>query len=163
MRAVLRVAVAVPLAVLLAACGDDEFLPDAHVRADAGLDAAPLPVELGTGALFFEPLVDGTTVPIIMGPQGGYHVWAAIRVGDGALDQVTVDLRGSFEDDGSPVGMSSRFAVVLLPSGAVREAAGLRQFIEDPAVAHGRRIAIHIDLEAADGRRGADDMVVVAE
>lgn len=35
--------------------------------------------EVGTGESTFEPLDEGATVPLIHGPQGGYHVWLGVR------------------------------------------------------------------------------------
>lgn len=34
--------------------------------------------EVGTGELCFERLSAGQTIPVISGPQGGYHLWAAV-------------------------------------------------------------------------------------
>ena len=33
--------------------------------------------EIGTGEKCFEPLADGDEIPLMSGPQGGYHVWLA--------------------------------------------------------------------------------------
>lgn len=38
--------------------------------------------ELGTGELCFERLSAGQTLPVIAGPQGGYHLWAAALCAD---------------------------------------------------------------------------------
>ena len=40
----------------------------------------PASVELGQGQNAFGPLVDGQTVQVERGPQGGYHVWLAVQV-----------------------------------------------------------------------------------
>ena len=45
----------------------------------------PPAVELGTGLTTFAPLTDGDRVTIIMGPQGGYHVWGAARTANLAM------------------------------------------------------------------------------
>lgn len=44
----------------LAACGDDP-------------PSGPGVIEIGTGALDFEPLTEGQELGIVAGPQGGYH------------------------------------------------------------------------------------------
>src|SRR5262245_60155407 len=36
--------------------------------------------EVGTGAEAFETLVQGATVPLNRGPQGGTHIWFSARV-----------------------------------------------------------------------------------
>lgn len=43
---------------------------------------SPAVFELGTGEACFERLTAGQVVPEIQGPQGGFHVWAAIGCGD---------------------------------------------------------------------------------
>jgi hypothetical protein len=38
-------------------------------------------VQIGTGTQSWAPLTDGQTLRIAMGPQGGYHLWGALRAG----------------------------------------------------------------------------------
>lgn len=40
----------------------------------------PPGVQLGTGDLDFEPLVDGQDVYVVQGPQGGYHILGSARL-----------------------------------------------------------------------------------
>lgn len=51
------------------------------VCADPGAPA----VELGQGAVTFEPVVDGGTFWFVQGPQGGWHVYGAARTTDLAV------------------------------------------------------------------------------
>jgi hypothetical protein len=53
--------------------GGDEQLPS-----PCGVLESPPAFAIGTGEICYEPLVDGQVVPHITGPQGGYHVWAAV-------------------------------------------------------------------------------------
>ncbi|MBL9025852.1 MAG: hypothetical protein JNL21_26895 [Myxococcales bacterium] len=63
--------------------------------------------EIGTGERCFEPLVSDQEVPLMQGPQGGYHVWLAVGCNDcpdnptlvwGALDPATgATLEGTYE------------------------------------------------------------------
>ena len=43
-------------------------------------DDAPLLIELGTGEWEWEPISDGGELPVIQGPQGGFHFLASVRV-----------------------------------------------------------------------------------
>lgn len=52
---------------------------DTCVGVDAGEPVMPT-IELGTGELEFEPMVDGQDLEFILGPQGGYHFLASMRV-----------------------------------------------------------------------------------
>ncbi|MSP59975.1 MAG: hypothetical protein EXR72_06475 [Myxococcales bacterium] len=58
----------VALIGLLAACG-----PAPHTY------PGPPEVTLGTGVTTFVPVGEGADVPIIMGIQGGYHIWGSVR------------------------------------------------------------------------------------
>ena len=60
---------AVSLIVLLAGCGPN--LPASY--------PGPPDVQLGTGYQQFVAISDGDAVPIIMGLQGGFHVWGSVR------------------------------------------------------------------------------------
>jgi hypothetical protein len=73
-----RTAALVALCVLLAACGEEVEGSDAGPGADAGPVEAT--AELGTGDTEFEPLSDGDDLAYILGPQGGYHFLASVRV-----------------------------------------------------------------------------------
>ncbi len=56
------------LAILLAACGgtDEPMEP-------------PMAV-IGAGEQAFAPLSDGAVAPVILGPQGGYHIIGSVRI-----------------------------------------------------------------------------------
>lgn len=56
-------------------------------EAPASCDPPPSPeaFEIGTGEVCFERLEAGQVVPLVQGPQGGFHVWVAMScVGCGA-------------------------------------------------------------------------------
>lgn len=65
--------------------------------------------EIGTGEKCFEPVADGDEVPLMSGPQGGYHVWLATGCTDcgtvvhmkyGAHDPATnMPLAGSYDGE----------------------------------------------------------------
>lgn len=42
--------------------------------------SGPTSIDVGTGQFQFEPVEEGEKLPIVAGPQGGYHVWLAVRV-----------------------------------------------------------------------------------
>src|SRR4051794_36949910 len=56
-----------------------------------GAAATPAPIcVLGGGVLAFVPEHDGDTVPIIHGPQGGYHVWGSVLAHGVRFDRVEI-------------------------------------------------------------------------
>jgi hypothetical protein len=69
---------------------------------DSGQDA-PLAAVLGTGEWEWEDLADGDEIPVIMGPQGGYHLLASVRVSG--------ILAGDAKDLSDPNNPTTSFAV----------------------------------------------------
>jgi len=73
--------------LLLASCsGPSSERDSATDSATTALDADVDPVcdetpaiYIGTGEEAFEPLSEGDEVPIISGPQGGWHIWQSIE------------------------------------------------------------------------------------
>lgn len=73
--------------------------------------------EVGTGEPCFLAIEDGTVVPLIGGPQGGYHIWLGVRCRDcGAYETVTFGVRDPATD--TFVNGSSQTAVLELEQGA---------------------------------------------
>ena len=80
-----------PETCVAAACRDPYVAPEeleafapgwASAYADAcrPLDAGAPVVSIGRGIDAYAPLEDGDAVPIEAGPQGGYHMWLALRM-----------------------------------------------------------------------------------
>lgn len=65
-------------ALLLSACGSSESnSPDLCDPPDS-----PADFEVGTGEKCFERLAAEAEIPLIRGPQGGYHLWLAVGCAD---------------------------------------------------------------------------------
>ena len=65
--------------LFLSACGQSETGPEAD-PCDPPSD--PAPYEVGTGEKCFERLAAEADIPLINGPQGGYHLWLAVGCED---------------------------------------------------------------------------------
>lgn len=116
-------------------------------------------VEVGTGFIEFEELADGQEVDLAYGPQGGFHIWTAVRVRDVTVGEAQINLLSRYED-GTSAGPPSRVAVPLVEGpGGTRAVTGLRNFIGDAAGARGKRIifARRGDRVGATARRGRED------
>jgi hypothetical protein len=149
-----------------AGCDAPETLPrddGAVIDANPLLpDAAQLTVELGTGATEFTPVTDGEMVDLVLGPQGGYHIWTAVRVHDPAIDRALVNVTATFEDDGQFAGAPIGILVPLdLSPEGTRCYAGLTSFIDSPAAASGRRVVLSLTVMTNTGGSGRDERVVV--
>jgi hypothetical protein len=88
-------------------------------------DLGPLLVELGTGEWEWEPLEAGGEIPVIQGPQGGFHLLGSVRVSGieaGSADDLSDPLNPtttfSVWVDGENIAPSSRFVQGLDESSA---------------------------------------------
>ena len=108
------------LLVVVGLCGcggplqDDASIVDASAVAldgslsDAGsetFDPRPaLVLEVGTGDRVFTPVHDGDSVNITLGPQGGYHIWTAVRLHHGEVSRVRATITARLESTGAFMG-----------------------------------------------------------
>jgi hypothetical protein len=99
-------------------------------RVDAGGDSTDgaepvLPtLELGTGFNQFAPLTCGDSLNIIQGPQGGFHLWAALRT-HGLSSETTWSLVCTFERDGSRLAEARYVDRFVLASGDALDYPGI--------------------------------------
>lgn len=181
-------ALALPFAALLAGCGDGDPAPapdgstppppaDAAAPADAApgpADADPDPrpdgstpsgafVEIGTGARRYEPLEAGEQIPIIAGPQGGFHVWGGFR-GDGFDDS---DVRIVFELAlGGETYARADYTEFSLPPGArggydYAAVAVVYDQNSDVQTTSGEMMTLRLTVESADGQVLTDTIEIV--
>jgi hypothetical protein len=144
----LRTVRSLPLALLLTACSPPPLIT----------------CEIGTGATTFESLTPGEPVDVILGPQGGHHLWTAVRVkGDPNLDRIQVVMSGTVDDTGAMMGPGAIVPAVLMPDPTLpgtRSAAGMTNFVDHPTDLHGMSVTMHIDAATVDGRRCSDQQTV---
>jgi hypothetical protein len=128
-------------------------------QSDAGNTATVPDLEVGTGTSAFEPLTDGQSVSIIFGPQGGYHVWAALRLKKSfAPERVEVHarlLQGSAElsDNG--------YLLNLVDAGDRYEWYGLQALVPDPAAIDGQPVTVRLEVKDQSGKSASAEVRVV--
>lgn len=108
--------------------------PDAGPEnCDAAASSEGMALEVGTGQTEFEPLQTRDSIPITYGPQGGTHLWIALRV-RGAEEVSPVQLQVRSPDGIRVFGAQSAVTVNLGPTDndGWRERAGLFGFLDDP-------------------------------
>lgn len=144
------------------ACSSSEPDPT-FVLAEVPSTPPTLTVEVGTGAITFVPLAENDPVDLTYGPQGGFHIWTAVRIKNTTAPSVQVNLRAVL-DDGTLAGPPSRAAgrLEVQPDGT-RVAAGLRNFIENSAEKRGRHITLKAEVVAADKSHGAGEKTVLVK
>ncbi len=117
--------------------------------------------EVGTGRFAFEPVRDGDDVPIIFGPQGGYHVWGSARVrGAGASDAV---LRYMLRRPATAAISVVEARMRLSPVGDAdgwSEALGATVFVPVPSDIEGQLVSLHVEVVLDDGRRCTSDRTI---
>lgn len=77
---------ALPASVAVAVACSSSASNEANTAGAGGIScsdpSSPKTYELGTGEACFERLTAGQTIPVMNGPQGGYHLWTAIGCSD---------------------------------------------------------------------------------
>lgn len=143
-----------PLLYLLFAVGCREEAGAADAAGDvARVDCS---IVIGTGAARFEAVESGQVLSVVMGPQGGYHVFVAVRA-RGVSGDVYVDNEVVRASDGVVVG-GGRACVRLTPAsgdGSAAEASGLLAIFDEPDLAAFRGEGMPITIRARL-RAGAD-------
>lgn len=149
------------VAVALTSCGGTNGATAAEL-VDVPDTPPTFAVEIGTGTIEFEELTDGHEVDVTYGPQGGFHIWTAVRVHDVTVGEAQINLLSRYED-GTSAGPPSRVAMPLVEGpGGVRTVTGLRNFIGDAAQARGKRIILRVEVVAAGERHGEAEKLVTA-
>ncbi|WP_437911314.1 hypothetical protein WME73_26235 [Sorangium sp. So ce302] len=89
----------------------------------------PAVFEIGTGETCFESIEEGATLPVMAGPQGGYHLWFAVGCSDcGTRVRVRYSVKDPATGDMFPPGVPQEGMVELLP-GEFPHAFGLIAFL----------------------------------
>jgi hypothetical protein len=141
----------------------------------AACSAVEPAVQIGSGEVEFEPLVDGGEVTVVRGPQGGYHFFGSVLVA-GIDPGDLLDLR----DPSNPITSFQVFdgETALAPNASFRQ--GLDEStvegwshqmvgrlvvldIADDDEINGREVRFEVTVEAADGTIVTDarDLTVV--
>lgn len=135
-------------------CGSgspSEPASDAGAAGAGGVGSGPH-VALGTGREVFEEVAEDGHVPLIMGLQGGYHVWTSFLVYDLAAEVVRMELSTRWDGvDGSQeqnAGNVSLHPVVDGAGNAALASLGWPMSIFSPTCANGQRLLL--DLRVID-------------
>jgi hypothetical protein len=138
----------------------------AHFSACGGSEPEPEPeppepmVLVGTGVTAFEAveMLDG--VPLIAGPQGGYHLWLSVQCQD-LGPHVIIDYGVRDTDTGERLTFEGLFyAVDLVPAGKWMQWTAMPGFLEPPFEKEnyfGRNVTLWAHVEDEDGVSGSDE------
>jgi hypothetical protein len=123
-------------------------------EAPAATAAAPS-CELGTGASSFIAVHDGDRVPIIFGPQGGYHVWGSVRAKGLSSKRVVLRYRLTAASGVMLDPVSVVVDLAPAPDGGdagLSQSVGTRVFVQDPAAIRETTVAMSVTATDPEGR-----------
>ena len=146
------------LAVACAACGTVK----GGGPPDSG-GAGPR-IEVGTGTASFVALNDGDEVAIVKGPQGGYHIWGAIR-SDGVLDPKGLEVHYFVLDGatGAEIQGDNAYRLTLVKNGPYDEWYGMIGFLGSsvPANVQGLPTVMKLTVKDSRGLTASDERRVI--
>jgi hypothetical protein len=165
---------AAPLTCIGGSCAD-AFVPPEKLEeyaqgwGNGGADACkgigqPPVVEVGAGQADYLPTMDGDVAQVEAGPQGGYHVWIAIRVRGVRQSSSVTTVTGSIASLGYEI---APYAVVFTfePSeGGACELFGLRFRLDDKdhpvSALLGQDLHVDVSVKDTDGTVGEGSRIV---
>ena len=101
--------------------------------------------EVGTGSDTFVSILEGATIAVVCGPQGGQHIWTAIRTQGLDTQAAHVSLRIRFDDGSTPTAVvcgQQLDGVTLFQRDGWSEVAGVICYVPDPEAVHGKRLRL---------------------
>jgi hypothetical protein len=153
----LNAALGLAMALTCGACGESAPSPE-----DCTPPAETPEFAIGTGELCFAPLADGDVVPMMNGPQGGYHLWLALGCTDcGGAVQVQYKLLDPETEELIPGTYDLNTASAQL-GGEWPQAAGIQLAMpgsdwdeeSDPPLAKGTKVLVQVRV--LDGKGAAE-------
>jgi hypothetical protein len=153
-----RAALALTPVLLLTAC------PGPPPELCTGSANGTFAFELGTGGSdAFEPLTEGSELPMHFGPQGGQHVFVALRSTEVAPGLAEMRVRFTDPETGSErlptLGATAAF-LDRAPGGGL-QVTGLMLTIDDPAKVLDQPVRVEAHVVDAQCREGVDARTVV--
>lgn len=121
-------------------------------------------MEIGTGTSAFEPLAEMAAVPLVFGPQGGYHIDVAVRLRNVPIDDLL--LRYEVYDGSDSIAFGALYAVEprrLRADGPAWLRLGDRVVLDvvDPETIRGRAIEVVVVAQPGGGPELTDARTVV--
>jgi hypothetical protein len=100
------------------------------------------------------------TPPILMGPQGGQHIWVSVRAGHGfhaksmrfTIDMTDLDTGEVVKPGTIPV------TATMSDVGDALQVTNLRGYVKEPCKIKGHRVHIRVGLEDLMGLTGSDEV-----
>lgn len=140
-----------------------ETAPDVCKPANAG----PPVVQVGTGQSAYLPLTTGQTVQMEQGPQGGHHIWVAVRQENLKQSGSTTTLTSVVPTTGL-AGPKTRFAFNFTPGeGGFCNLYGLRYQLDVDGTDYreflGQPLDVRVTLQDASGTTGVGTAHVVVD
>jgi hypothetical protein len=134
---------------MLSGCGSAEDRPGFDAGANDGGPVATPVLEVGTGKDNFVTLRETDTIEIIHGPQGGWHLWGALRT-KGLTPPLTVDYAISLPETQTELSRTV-YDVDPLAVGNWSIWAGLIGYLPEPSLAAEKSVLLTMQVTDANG------------
>ena len=143
------------------ACGAPRPGPGPTVDAGQLADGGAVPLlEVGTGPSSFAALTDGQDLDIIAGPQGGFHLWTALRASK-ALSPDRFEVKLAVRQGATELSQNG-YRLTLVDNGERYEWYGMQALVPDPAAVDGQSVTLRIDATDSNGVTATDERRVIA-
>lgn len=128
----------------------------------------PPEVIIGTGQTDYAPLADGQVLRLEKGPQGGHHIWIALRMKNLRQSGSTTTITSAIEGDPTPVPPMAYVFTFDRDEGAYCKLYGLRYQVDSGAVDLGttykrflgKRLAVTVEVADSTGAKAASTRTV---
>ncbi len=116
--------------------------------------------EDGTGFVDWHSATVSPT--IVMGPQGGQHVWVSLRTDrDFYASKMRITIAMTDLDTGEVVKPGEiPFTRTLVDDGQELQVSGITAYIKEPCKIKGHHVRVHADVEDLVGLTGSDEAVI---
>ncbi len=122
-------------------------------------------ITVGSGASEYNELADDQVLPVERGPQGGHHVWVAIRTLNLARSGAFVSLRGRLIDDGAALPSTTFVFSLDNDEGGYCKLFGLRYQLDNGTLDYrtllGKKLAIDATVTDRFGNTASDSARIV--
>ncbi len=101
--------------------------------------------------------------PIVMGPQGGQHIWVSVRTGrnfNASKMRLLIDMTDLDTGDVVKPGQIP-FTRTLTDSGTELQITGITAYVKEPCKIKGHHVRVHVGVEDLVGLPGSDEAIII--
>ncbi len=142
----------------LVGCGPEETQQEQptceYVKTVSESSTTGIRLQIGTGLQTYTALDEGDEVRIIAGPQGGYHVWFAIRLWNWPEDEANLRIAWTSADGKGIPDRETQTKVSFIdaPDLSYKEASGIFAYVDSPENIRDTLVQVQISVSNCQGQ-----------